>query len=180
MSRRAFVLLVMSTSVVLAASTTLPPPVVLMNGLAGSVMHAKLDHLKSVPHALCEKDSKEKFFKLWVSAEELLPMVIDCTFDNMRIIYNSTTKKYRNKEGVTIDGSVDWGGVGGLEYLDPGIRASGYFHGIIDKLKSQLNYTVNQTLRAHHTIGDWHLMACHKLHPVPHIKKDRIMIGLRL
>jgi lysophospholipase-3 len=135
-----------------AAATGPLPPVVLMNGLAGSVLHAKLDHV-STPHALCEQNSE--WFKLWVSAAELLPGVIDCTFDNMKLVYNAAAKTYRNKAGVTIDGSVDWGGVGGLEYLDPGVTASGYFHDVVQVLRTRLNYTVNRTLRA--APYDWRL-----------------------
>lgn len=63
-----------------------PPPVILLNGLAGSVIDAKLDHLQSVPHVYCSRDTRHKFDQLWVSADELLPGVIDCMFDNIHLV----------------------------------------------------------------------------------------------
>ena len=144
------VAVVLRTAPVSAESA--PPPVVLLNGLAGAVFNAKYDK-KSVPHFYCSKSSKGEFERIWVSVKELVPGVIDCMFDTMVLHYENGS--YSNTEGVTLDTSVDFGGVGGLEYLDPSITASGYFHDIIDSLEKNLKYTVGKSLRG--APYDWRL-----------------------
>jgi len=138
----------------IALSSLPPPPVILLNGLAGSRMTAVLDTTTS-PHFFCEKNSHNKTIDLWVSAKELVPGVIDCLFDNMKLRYDASTQQYSNKPGVTLDGSVDFGGVSGLAYLDTGIKLSAYFAPLINKLVSTLNYTVGTTLRG--APYDWRL-----------------------
>ena len=117
-------------------------------------MTAVLDTTTS-PHFFCEKNSHNKAIDLWVSAKELVPGVIDCLFDNMKLRYDASTQQYSNKPGVTLDGSVDFGGVSGLAYLDTGIKLSAYFAPLINKLVSTLNYTVGTTLRG--APYDWRL-----------------------
>ncbi len=131
-----------------------PPPVILLNGLAGARMTATLNS-KTAPHFYCEKNSHGKSIDLWVSAHELLPGVIECLFDNLALRYDSSTKQYSNKEGVTIEGSVDFGGVSGLDYLDPSIKASGYFEALIERLEHSLQYVVGENLRG--APYDWRL-----------------------
>ena len=128
-------------------ATAAPPPVILLNGLAGSVVNARLDHLAEAPHVYCTRDSKGTFDQLWVSVDELVPGVIDCNFDNLRLHYNASTKAYANKPGVTIDASVDWGGVGGLDFLDAKLHVGGYFHSLIRHLEATLGYKVGLSLR---------------------------------
>lgn len=79
-----------------------PPPVILLNGLAGSVMNAKLTHLAEVPHVYCSKDTKGKYEQIWVSADELLPGVIDCLFDNLQSALRSAPSKYHPAD-VTLE-----------------------------------------------------------------------------
>lgn len=69
--------------------------------------------------------------------------------------YNTSTRKYSNKAGVTIDGSVDWGGVGGLEFLDRRLHVGGYFAAIIKHLVSTLGYKIGTSLRG--APFDWRL-----------------------
>jgi S-formylglutathione hydrolase FrmB len=71
--------------------------------------------------------------------------------------YNESTKEYVNAKNVDIDGSVDWGNVKGLEYLDPGLKKVEYYHDIINVLTSKHGYEVGKNL-----IGapyDWRLAA---------------------
>ncbi len=152
-----FLLLLLPLAAAAAAAAPAPaarlPPVVLLNGLAGAVIQAKLTGAPPGPHFFCERDTKN-FTKLWVSPTELVPGVIDCFFDNLRVRYDGDARAYSNKPGVTIDGSVDWGGVGGLEYLDPGLSASGYFHDIVKRLAG-IGYAVGTSLRG--APYDWRL-----------------------
>jgi 3-oxoacyl-[acyl-carrier protein] reductase len=76
-------------------------------------MQATLDK-NSGPHSYCDRNSHGQSVDLWLSAKELVPGVIDCLFDNMALRYNSTNKTYSNTPGVTLDGSVDFGGVDGV------------------------------------------------------------------
>jgi lysophospholipase III len=146
------VLLVAAITATTFASTK--PPVILLNGLAGSRMTATLD-TKSAPHFFCDRNTKGKSVDLWLSVKELVPGAIDCLFDNMKLRYDSSTKQYSNKPGVTLDASVDFGGVNGLNYLDSGVKLSAYFETLIEKLEKTLNYTVGKDLRG--APFDWRL-----------------------
>ena len=147
-----FIFLILTT--VATASTLSPPPVILLNGLAGARMQATLNTTTS-PHFYCEKNSHGKSIDLWVAAKELLPGVIDCLFDNMQLRYDSVTKIYSNKPGVILDGSVDFGNVSGLDYLETGTKLSAYLAPLIKHLQSSLNYTVGKNLRG--APYDWRL-----------------------
>lgn len=129
------------------------PPVILLNGLAGSVFKAKLNR-SSVKHFYCSKKTSD-FYTLWINAEELIPGAsLNCLFDNMALHYDTTTNEYSDTPGVQLDTSVDFGGVGGLDELDPGDSVSGYFHDIIARLELQ-GYQVGKDL--HGAPYDWRL-----------------------
>ena len=66
-------------------------PVILINGLAGSNLNARLHGAKE-PHAFC--NTKKDWFRIWVNTEELVPGVMDCFFHNVIIHFNNVTKKY--------------------------------------------------------------------------------------
>ena len=100
---------------------------ILLNGLAGSSFNARLNNAVE-PHWRCKTDSKNKWFSIWLSLHQLLPENIDCFFHNIVLQYNTSTKQYHNAMGVDIDGSVDWGNVGGIQYLDPGLKKVEYYY----------------------------------------------------
>ena len=152
--RLLFTLLLLPTTATTATTPSPPPPVILLNGWAGARMQATLDK-NSGPHSYCDRNSHGQSVDLWLSAKELVPGVIDCLFDNMALRYNSTNKTYSNTPGVTLDGSVDFGGVDGLNYLDKGVKLSGYFATLISRLEKTLNYTVGKDLRG--APYDWRL-----------------------
>ena len=126
-------------------------PVVLLNGLAGSNLKARLRSAKE-PHSFC--DSTKDWFRIWLSVEELVPGVIDCFFHNVLIHFNNNSKQYEDTAGVDIDGNVGWGSTKGLDYLDPTLKAGKYFHDIIERLES-IGYEDNKTLRG--APYDWRL-----------------------
>ena len=137
----------------LLASATAPPPalhpVILVPGLAGSVFRIKLDGAQA-PQIWCEKSSKD-YFVTWVSVEELVPLQKDCTLSRLMPYYNASARTYHDAPGVLLDTNVDMGGVGGVRFLDPKIKATAYFDAMITNLTEGLGYEVASTAR--HTTG---------------------------
>ena len=145
-----------TTTNIVVGSTTARPPVILLNGLAGSSFNARLNNAVE-PHWICKTDSKNKWFSIWLSLHQLLPENIDCFFHNIVLQYNTSTKQYHNAMGVDIDGSVDWGNVGGIQYLDPGLKKVEYYYELIKLLTTKYGYEVGVNL-----VGapyDWRLAA---------------------
>ena len=138
------------------ATTTNLPPIVLLNGLAGASFKARLNDAKE-PHWICKTNSKNKWFTIWLSLHQLLPENIDCFFHNIVLQYDKSTKQYQNAKNVDIDGSVDWGNVNAIKYLDPGLKKVEYYYDLINLLTSKYGYEVGQNL-----VGapyDWRLAA---------------------
>ena len=73
------------------------PPVILLNGLGGAALEAKLERT-SVVKRICSK--KSDWFTLWLSVEELLPDVVDCFTDNIVPRYDAANHTYANPDGV--------------------------------------------------------------------------------
>lgn len=139
MPRFAALLLLISTA---AAAN---PPVVLLNGLGGAALEAKLERT-SVVKRICSK--KSDWFTLWLSVEELLPDVVDCFTDNIVPRYNAVNRTYANPDGVQIR-AKDFGGVSGISYLDPSIKIgpTAYFEDLIKFLEqSDAGYRVGVDL----------------------------------
>ncbi|XP_047497835.1 phospholipase A2 group XV-like [Penaeus chinensis] len=110
------------------------PPVVLIPGDGGSQIEAKLDK-PEVIHYICSKKT-EGWFDLWLNMELLVPYVIDCWVDNMKLVYDNETRTTTNAPGVTtrIPG---FGNSTTVEWLDPSHRSpTGYFKDIVNALVS--------------------------------------------
>lgn len=111
--------------------STPKPPVVLIPGDLGNQLEAKLDK-PSVVHYVCYK--KTEYFTLWLNLEQLVPVIIDCWIDNIRLIYNRTTHTSSSPPGVDIR-APGFGKTYALEYLDPSKRSVGmYFFNIVQQL----------------------------------------------
>lgn len=120
-------------------------PVIFVPGDGGSQLEAKLNKT-SVVHYLCEKVSTE-YFNIWLNLELLVPVVIDCWIDNMKLLYNNVTRRTKSQEGVDIR-VPGWGDPSVVEYLDPSKASPGYyFRDIGNALVDQLGYTRNRSLR---------------------------------
>ncbi|KAL0968241.1 hypothetical protein UPYG_G00264220 [Umbra pygmaea] len=108
------------------------PPVVLIPGDLGNQLEAKLDK-PSVVHYICYKKT-EVYFTLWLNLELLVPVAIDCWIDNIRLIYNRTTRLTEAPPGVDVR-VPGFGQTFSLEYLDPSKQGVGmYFFTIVQAL----------------------------------------------
>lgn len=119
-------------------------PVILIPGDGGSQIDAKLNKTTSV-HYLCQKQTND-YFNIWLNMELLVPFVIDCWIDNMKLVYDNRTRTTRNPDGVNLR-IPGFGGTESVEWLDPSHASTGsYFHPITDMLVS-LGHKRNITVK---------------------------------
>lgn len=100
-------------------------------GDGGSQIQARLNKTKVV-HYICAK--KSDWYTLWLNIEQMVPEVIDCWVDNMKLLYDNKTHTTYNNDGVEtrIPG---FGNSSTVEYIDPSmISYSVYFAKIADRL----------------------------------------------
>ncbi|XP_075433051.1 lysosomal phospholipase A and acyltransferase isoform X2 [Ascaphus truei] len=108
------------------------PPVVLVPGDLGNQLEAKLDK-QSVVHYVCSKKT-DYYFTLWLNLELLLPLVIDCWIDNIRLVYNRTSRTTASPDGVDVR-VPGFGFTYPLEFLDPSKRSVGiYFYTLVQNM----------------------------------------------
>ncbi|CAG0913986.1 unnamed protein product [Notodromas monacha] len=119
------------------------PPIILVPGDGGSQIEAKLNKTVVV-HYICRKHSD--FFDLWLNLELLVPLILDCWVDNMRLEYNTTTRTTTNSPGVTTR-VPGFGDTASVEFLDPSqVSPSRYFVDIATALAG-IGYSRGTTLR---------------------------------
>lgn len=119
-------------------------PVVFVPGDGGSQVEAKLNKTTAI-HYICEKTTKD-YFNIWLNMELLVPLVIDCWIDNIKLIYDNQTRTTRNADGV-ITRIPGWGNSEPVEWLDPSHASTGaYFKYIGDTLVT-LGYTRNKSIK---------------------------------
>ncbi|XP_067002265.2 lysosomal phospholipase A and acyltransferase-like [Anabrus simplex] len=120
------------------------PPIILVPGDGGSQVEAKL-HKQTVVHYLCEKNTDD-FFNIWLNIELLVPLVIDCWIDNMRLEYDNVTRTTSSPEGVEIR-IPGFGNSTTVEWLDPSRASPGaYFKDIANTLV-EMGYERNLSIR---------------------------------
>lgn len=101
-------------------------------GDLGNQLEAKLDKPKVV-HYLCSKKT-DSYFTLWLNLELLLPVIIDCWIDNIRLVYNRTSRATQFPDGVDVH-VPGFGQTFSLEFLDPSKSSVGsYFHTMVESL----------------------------------------------
>ncbi|XP_069312424.1 lysosomal phospholipase A and acyltransferase isoform X3 [Eulemur rufifrons] len=121
-----------------------PPPVVLVPGDLGNQLEAKLDK-PTVVHYVCSKKTAS-YFTLWLNFELLLPVAIDCWIDNIRLVYNKTSRTTQFPDGVDVR-VPGFGKTFSLEFLDPSKRSVGsYFHTMVESLVDW-GYTRDEDVR---------------------------------
>lgn len=119
-------------------------PVVFIPGDGGAQLEAKLSK-PDVVHYICEKNTKD-YFNIWLNMELLVPWVIDCWIDNIRLIYDNKTRSTLNPPGVDIR-VPGWGSSETVEWLDPSHASAGaYFKDIGNTLVS-LGYKRNVSIK---------------------------------
>lgn len=117
-------------------------PVVLVPGWLGNQLEAKLDK-PSVIHWLCYRKTDD-YFIIWLNLNVFFPVGIDCWTDNMRILYNRTSRRTYNAPGVEIR-VPGFGETETVEYLDD-IKLTGYMHTLVQELVN-IGYVRGKTIR---------------------------------
>ncbi|KAJ9587279.1 hypothetical protein L9F63_019210, partial [Diploptera punctata] len=119
-------------------------PIILVPGDGGSQVEAKLNKQDAV-HYLCEKKTTD-FFNIWLNMELLVPVIIDCWIDNMKLVYDNVTRTTSNTPGVKtrIPG---FGNTTSVEWLDPSEAFPGAYFKDIANILITLGYQRNVSLR---------------------------------
>jgi lysophospholipase-3 len=127
------------------------PPLVVVPGLLGSQLQAKLDK-PNVVHSYCSKTSD--WYTLWLNVEQLLPFVINCFVDNARMVYNASTGSFASPPGVSIR-VPGFGNMSSIEYLDPSLKVVGsYFNTFVEEMEA-IGYISGVSMRG--APYDWRL-----------------------
>ena len=121
-------------------------------GLAGSVFRARLNGTAKPPHIWCSRSSG--WFTTWLNIEQLIPEQKDCLLARLLPYFNANTSTYHDAEGVELDTNVDFGGVGGIAFLDPSLHVgeSDYFGTMVEFFEAK-GYTRGADL--HGAPYDW-------------------------
>jgi lysophospholipase III len=107
-------------------------------------MDAKLNKTTYV-HYFCVKTTSD-FFNIWLNLELLVPLVIDCWIDNVKLSYDNVTRTTRNQDGVEtrIPG---WGDPQVVEWLDPSLASTGSYFKDIGNALVGMGYKRSQSMR---------------------------------
>ncbi|XP_055386604.1 phospholipase A2 group XV-like [Condylostylus longicornis] len=120
-------------------------PVIFVPGDGGSQVDARLDK-PSVVHYICDKKT-DNWFNIWLNMELLVPYVIDCFIDNVKLYYDNVTRTTHNAPGVELR-IPGWGNSEVVEYIDPSKASKGaYFINIADGLVTALGYERRRNLK---------------------------------
>ncbi|XP_054282894.1 phospholipase A2 group XV-like [Macrosteles quadrilineatus] len=119
-------------------------PVIFIPGDGGSQVDAKLNK-PEVVHYICTKTTKD-FFNIWLNMELLVPIVMDCWVDNMRLVYDNATRTTSNAPGVELR-IPGWGDPFVVEWLDPTMASSGSYFKDIGNALTSLGWERNVSIR---------------------------------
>lgn len=77
-------------------------------------------------------------YRLWLDSSQMLPVLIDCWVDNMKLSYDNMTRTTRNSPGVKVS-VPGWGNVSTMGLVDPTpvvnyVDYGYYFYYIIEAL----------------------------------------------
>jgi len=118
-------------------------PIVLVPGILGSRLYAKLNKTTS-KNSYCYL--KSDWFLLWLNLPEILPRIVNCWVDNIRL-FHTGKNQYENNEGVKVE-AKKFGSTEYVEYIDDDKYAPGssYFAPLAKYLVNQLGYVRDKTL----------------------------------
>ncbi|XP_029010089.1 phosphatidylcholine-sterol acyltransferase [Betta splendens] len=131
-------------------SSNITPPLIIVPGNLGNRLEAKLDK-PTLVHWMCYKKTKD-WFPLWIDLSMLMPIGVDCWIDNIRLVYNRTTRQSSNSPGVQVR-VPGFGQTYPIEFLDYN-NLTGYFHTMVQHLENA-GYIRNETVRG--APYDWRL-----------------------
>ncbi|XP_037623834.1 phosphatidylcholine-sterol acyltransferase [Sebastes umbrosus] len=126
------------------------PPLIIVPGNLGNRLEAKIDKPTLVSW-LCYKKT-EHWFPLWIDLNMFMPIGIDCWIDNIRLVYNRTSRRSSNSPGVQVR-VPGFGQTYPIEFLDYN-KLAGYFFTMVQHLVN-VGYTRNETVRG--APYDWRL-----------------------
>ncbi|XP_017778918.1 PREDICTED: group XV phospholipase A2-like [Nicrophorus vespilloides] len=119
-------------------------PIILVPGDGGSQLDAKINKTTTV-HYICQKTTKD-FYNIWLNMEQLVPLVIDCWVDNIKLVYNNVTRKTENMPGVETR-VPGFGGSETVEWLDPSHASSGAYFKDIANMLVTVGYERNVSIK---------------------------------
>lgn len=118
-------------------------PVILIPGDGGSQLEAKLNKPSTVAWYCWKKT--DNWYNLWLSVRLLIPKVIYCLIDNMRLVYDAKTRTTSNSPGVDVR-VPGFGETATVEWYDPFHNPlTIYFHTIVEGLV-KMGYVRNKTV----------------------------------
>lgn len=113
-------------------------------GNGGSQLETRFNKPDTV-HYICSKTQKE-WYNVWLNIEELIPGVIDCFIDNVKLYYDKATRTTHNSPGVEIR-VPGWGDPFVVEWIDPTKNSAGSYFKDISKALYAMGYERNKSLR---------------------------------
>lgn len=119
-------------------------PVILVPGDGGAQLEAKLNKT-NVVHYICEKTTSD-YFNIWLNMELLVPVVIDCWVDNIKLFYDNVTRKTYNAPGVDVR-VPGFGSSETVEWLDPSHASTGAYFKDIGNVLVTLGHVRNITIK---------------------------------
>ncbi|XP_061825884.1 phosphatidylcholine-sterol acyltransferase [Nerophis lumbriciformis] len=126
------------------------PPLIIVPGNLGNRLEAKIDKPHLV-HWMCYRKT-DHWFPLWIDLNMFMPIGVDCWIDNIRLVYNRTTRQSFNSPGVQVR-VPGFGQTYPIEFLDNN-KLAGYFHSMVQHLVN-IGYKRNETVRG--APYDWRL-----------------------
>ncbi|KAK5612301.1 hypothetical protein CRENBAI_016289 [Crenichthys baileyi] len=125
-------------------------PLIIVPGNLGNRLEAKINK-PTLVHWFCYKKT-ENWFPLWIDLNMFMPIGVDCWIDNIRLVYNRTTRRSTNSPGVEVQ-VPGFGETYSIEFLDYN-KLAGYFYTMVQHLVS-IGYVRNETVRG--APYDWRL-----------------------
>ncbi|XP_055330558.1 phospholipase A2 group XV-like [Paramacrobiotus metropolitanus] len=127
------------------AEEPLRSPVILVPGVGGSRLQAKLNKPNTVS-LFCAKQTKD-YIDLWLNVDLLLPYALECWVDNMKLHYNNVSRRSENAPGVDVR-VYGFGSSLAVEYVSKDLYPyARYFKDVADMLVSQ-GYERDISIRA--------------------------------
>lgn len=125
-----------------------PRPVLLVPGDGGNQLEARLEKSAHTPHWYCPRSSHGRFERLWLRASDLLPGLVGCWSDNVRLHWDAATGAFADTPGVEVR-VPGFGNTSTVEVLDPALpTGSGYLDVLVGALVAGGGYERGESVAA--------------------------------